>query len=79
MRARAEFLQSVTHELKTPITSIKGFVETLLDGAVDDPADARRFLEITGRHADNFAAIDGHGVVSPITNPLPFHGQKMRG
>jgi two-component system phosphate regulon sensor histidine kinase PhoR len=45
-QVRKEFVANVSHELKTPITSIKGFVETLLDGALDDRENARRFLEI---------------------------------
>lgn len=43
---RKEFVANVSHELKTPITSIKGFVETLLDGAMEEPETARRFLSI---------------------------------
>ncbi len=54
---RRDFVANVSHELKTPIASIKGFVETLLDGAADDPQDARRFLEIVSRQADRLAAI----------------------
>jgi len=54
---RRDFVANVSHELKTPIASIKGFVETLLDGAAEDPADARRFLEIVARQADRLAAI----------------------
>jgi two-component system phosphate regulon sensor histidine kinase PhoR len=54
---RRDFVANVSHELKTPIASIKGFVETLLDGAADDPADARRFLQIVARQADRLAAI----------------------
>ena len=54
---RREFVANVSHELKTPITSIKGSVETLVDGAVNDPEDADRFLEIIGRHADRLSAI----------------------
>jgi two-component system phosphate regulon sensor histidine kinase PhoR len=50
---RKEFVANVSHELKTPITTIKGFVETLLaGGALADPASARRFLEIIARHSD---------------------------
>ena len=48
---RKDFVANVSHELKTPITSIKGFVETLADGALEDPAQARRFLGIIERHA----------------------------
>jgi two-component system phosphate regulon sensor histidine kinase PhoR len=54
---RRDFVANVSHELKTPVASIKGFVETLLDGAADDPAANRRFLEIVARQADRLAAI----------------------
>jgi two-component system phosphate regulon sensor histidine kinase PhoR len=54
---RRDFVANVSHELKTPITSIKGFVATLLDGAMDNPQDARRFLEIVARHADRLSSI----------------------
>lgn len=43
---RREFVSNVTHELKTPLTSIRGFVETLKAGAVEDPKIAHRFLDI---------------------------------
>jgi two-component system phosphate regulon sensor histidine kinase PhoR len=54
---RQEFVANVSHELKTPITAIKGFVETLLDGALDEPEEARRFLGIVAKHADRLNAI----------------------
>jgi two-component system phosphate regulon sensor histidine kinase PhoR len=54
---RREFVANVTHELKTPITSIQGFVETLRDGALEHPEDAKNFLEIIGRHSDRLEAI----------------------
>ena len=54
---RRDFVANVSHELKTPITSIKGFVETLRDGALADLPQAERFLEIVGRHADRLNAI----------------------
>ncbi|MFM8706492.1 MAG: ATP-binding protein, partial [Planctomycetia bacterium] len=54
---RRDFVANVSHELKTPIASIKGFVETLIDGAGDDPADTRRFLDIIARQADRLASI----------------------
>ncbi|MGE6628918.1 two-component system histidine kinase PnpS [Bacillus sp. NPDC077027] len=43
---RKDFVANVSHELKTPITSIKGFTETLLDGAVDDKEALTNFLSI---------------------------------
>ena len=49
---RRDFVANVSHELKTPVTSIKGFVETLLDGALANPVDAERFLKIVGKQAD---------------------------
>jgi two-component system phosphate regulon sensor histidine kinase PhoR len=54
---RRDFVANVSHELKTPITSIKGFVETLLDGAIHNPADAERFLKIVAKHADRLNCI----------------------
>jgi two-component system, OmpR family, phosphate regulon sensor histidine kinase PhoR len=49
---RRDFVANVSHELKTPIASIKGFVETLLDGALAHPEDAQRFLKIIASHAE---------------------------
>ncbi len=54
---RRDFVANVSHELKTPITSIKGFVETLLDGALANPEDAERFLKIVATQADRLNAI----------------------
>jgi two-component system phosphate regulon sensor histidine kinase PhoR len=44
-RVRSEFLANVSHELRTPIFAVQGFLETLLDGAVDDPKVNRDFIE----------------------------------
>ncbi len=54
---RRDFAANVSHELKTPITSIKGFVETLLDGGLHNPHEAERFLRIVLRQADRLNAI----------------------
>ncbi len=54
---RRDFVANVSHELKTPITSIKGFVETLLDGALDDPEEAKNFLGIVAQQAYRLNAI----------------------
>ena len=43
---RSEFLVNVTHELKTPLTSISGFVETLQDGAIEDSVMRKKFIDI---------------------------------
>lgn len=49
---RRDFIANVSHELKTPITTLKGCVETLSEGALDNAAEARRFLEMMGRQVD---------------------------
>lgn len=49
---RKDFVASVSHELKTPITAIRGFAETLLDGAMEDKESARRYLEIIKNHSE---------------------------
>ncbi|NLI15076.1 MAG: PAS domain-containing protein [candidate division Zixibacteria bacterium] len=54
---RRDFVANVSHELKTPITSIKGFIETLRDGAIGDSDDAARFLDIIARQSDRLNAI----------------------
>jgi two-component system phosphate regulon sensor histidine kinase PhoR len=50
--ARKEFVANVSHELRTPLSVIKGYVETLIDGARNDPALQLRFLQTIARHAD---------------------------
>lgn len=44
-RVRSEFLGNVSHELRTPIFSIQGYLETLLDGALEDKDVSRKFVE----------------------------------
>jgi two-component system phosphate regulon sensor histidine kinase PhoR len=50
-RARQEFVANVSHELRTPLSHIKGYVETLLSGAMNDGAVATRFLQTIERNA----------------------------
>lgn len=45
-KMRSEFVANASHELRTPLTSIQGFVETLKEGAINDPEKAQYFLEI---------------------------------
>ncbi|MBC8401400.1 MAG: PAS domain-containing protein [Candidatus Marinimicrobia bacterium] len=54
---RQEFVGNVAHELKTPLTSIKGFVETMQSGALEKPEDARRFIDIIASQADRLDTI----------------------
>jgi two-component system phosphate regulon sensor histidine kinase PhoR len=50
-RVRTDFVANVTHEIRTPLTAIIGFVETLLQGAVDDRQTTRKFLETIQENA----------------------------
>jgi two-component system, OmpR family, phosphate regulon sensor histidine kinase PhoR len=52
---RQEFVANVSHELRTPLSLIKGYVETLLDGAKDNPEVQTKFLRIIEKHADRLA------------------------
>jgi two-component system phosphate regulon sensor histidine kinase PhoR len=54
---RRDFVANVSHELKTPITSIKGFVETLLAGAIREPENAENFLRIVARQTERLNEI----------------------
>jgi two-component system phosphate regulon sensor histidine kinase PhoR len=51
-RTREEFVANVSHELRTPLSLIKGYVETLLDGARNNPDVAERFLKIIERNTN---------------------------
>ncbi len=54
---RHDFVSNVSHELKTPITSIQGFVETLLDDNLDNPEEIKNFLMIIKKHTGRLKAI----------------------
>ncbi|HWR57875.1 MAG TPA: ATP-binding protein [Thermodesulfovibrionales bacterium] len=54
---RKDFVANVSHEIKTPITAIKGFAETLLDGAIDDRENAGRFLETIKNHSERLNSL----------------------
>jgi two-component system phosphate regulon sensor histidine kinase PhoR len=49
---KKDLVANVSHELKTPVTTIKGFIETLRDGAFEDSKNAERFLDIVLKHID---------------------------
>jgi two-component system phosphate regulon sensor histidine kinase PhoR len=56
-RMRAEFMANVSHELKTPVTSIKGFAETLLDGALYNHRSAEEFVNIINDEANRLSRL----------------------
>jgi two-component system phosphate regulon sensor histidine kinase PhoR len=54
---RKEFLGNLSHELKTPLFNIQGYVHTLLEGAMDDPKYARQFLERTSKSIERLSSL----------------------
>jgi len=54
---RRDFVANVSHEIRTPITAIKGFVETLRNGSAQKAEDGERFLEIIEKHVDRLESI----------------------
>ncbi|HWF87917.1 MAG TPA: ATP-binding protein [Pyrinomonadaceae bacterium] len=54
---RQEFLSNVSHELRTPLTSILAFVETLENGAIEDPESSQRFLSIIRKNASRMQGL----------------------
>jgi two-component system phosphate regulon sensor histidine kinase PhoR len=56
-QVRTEFVANVSHELRTPLTAIQGYLETLLGGALEERANARRFLEIVFRHTERLGRL----------------------
>jgi two-component system phosphate regulon sensor histidine kinase PhoR len=82
---RRDFVANVSHELKTPITSIKGFVETLLAGALKEPENAENFLKIIAKQTDRLTEIiDDLLTLSRIEQDAErrqifLNGQKIKG
>ncbi|MEI7941573.1 MAG: HAMP domain-containing sensor histidine kinase [Candidatus Riflemargulisbacteria bacterium] len=56
---KQEFMTNVTHELKTPLTSILGYIETLESGAIDDPEHNKNFLEAIKRNVQRLSNLVG--------------------
>ncbi len=54
---RRDFVANASHELRTPVSAIAGAAETLLSGAMDDPAQARSFVEMIARNAERLARL----------------------
>jgi two-component system phosphate regulon sensor histidine kinase PhoR len=71
---RKDFVANVTHELKTPLTSISGFVETLQDGAAEDPEIRAKFLDIITIEAARLKRlIEDILIISDIENKREFN------
>lgn len=71
---RKEFLMNLAHELKTPIFTAQGYIETLLDGAINDEKQRMIFLENSSRSIDRLAALAGDlDVISKLeSNRMPL-------
>jgi len=54
---RRDFVANASHELRTPVSAIAGAAETLLGGAMDDPAQGRAFVEMIARNAERLARL----------------------
>jgi len=54
---RKDFVANVSHELKTPLTAIKGYAETLLDGGLNDKENSLKFIEIIKNQTDRLTAL----------------------
>lgn len=54
---RKDFVANVSHEIKTPLTAIRGFTETLLDGAIADKENAVRFLAVIRDHSERLNSL----------------------
>jgi len=81
-RVRRDFVANVSHELKTPLTSIRGYVEALLDGAVEDAEIRVRFLQKVEKNVErlnhlvtdllSLARIESHAGFLPL-QPFDLH------
>lgn len=76
---RQDFVANVSHELRTPLSLIKGAVETLLDGAKNDPAALTKLLDIIDRHADRLTRlIDDLLLLAKLdSGRMPLHVQVL--
>lgn len=73
-RLRSEFVANVSHELRTPLAAIKASLETLADGAIDDQAVNRSFVEKAARHSERLEEL-----LSDLLSLSQIEEQRRRG
>lgn len=77
-KMRKDFIANVSHEFKTPLTSIRGYAETLVDTAAHDPEHTREFLETIQRNATLLQAlVDDLLVLAQLESEPPVEKQPI--
>lgn len=67
---RKEFIGNLAHELKTPVFAIQGYLDTLIDGAIDDPEIAMNFLERASKASDRMTQLlEDLDAITRLENP----------
>lgn len=78
-KMQKDFVGNVSHELKTPVTSLIGFTETLLDGAMADPDTTREFLQIMQQDARRLERLIKEIIqLSKTDNPPSYELQPLK-
>ncbi|MCK4259954.1 MAG: HAMP domain-containing protein [Halanaerobiales bacterium] len=78
-RMRTEFVGNVSHELKTPLTSIRGYVETLLDMELDKPGVIKRFLGVINKESERLSKlIEDLLALSRLEGKKPYEMQPIQ-
>ncbi|TKC00868.1 sensor histidine kinase [Pedobacter cryophilus] len=76
---RREFLSNISHEFKTPLFAIEGYVEALQDGGMDDPELAKSFLAKVARNVDRLSVLikDLNEISKLESGEIPINYQKF--